>query len=112
MTIYFNNTKLMKICNTDRELMRRFGAENAKEIRKRLSQIHASDNLAILGELRSARLHPLKDNRAGQFAVDVKHPKRIVFVPNHDPVPKKQDGSVDLEEVTQVLILEIVDYHD
>jgi proteic killer suppression protein len=58
-----------------------------------------------------ARLHPLKGNRKGQFALDVKHPKRLIITPNHDPLPELPDGGTDLERVTKVLVIEIEDYH-
>ena len=111
MTIYFRNTKLSAACNSQRDAQRSFGKKNAKKILQRLSEIRASDNVAVLGTLPSAGLHPLKGARQGQFAVVVKHPFRIIFVPQNDPVPQKDDGSIDLKKITEMCILEIVDYH-
>jgi len=111
MTIYFKNKKLSAACNSEPEAQRRFGRQNAKKILQRLSEIRASDNLAVLRTLPSAGLHLLKGERQGQFAVVVKQPFRIIFVPQHDPVPQKNDGSIDLEKITEICILEVVDYH-
>lgn len=47
----------------------------------------------------------------GQLAVDLKHPQRLIFQPDDDPVPRKADGGLDWSLVTRVMILEIVDYH-
>ena len=66
---------------------------------------------STLIKLIAGELPPLKGKRKGQFAVYVKQPFRIVFQPYHDPIPKKEDGTIDLERVTRVLILEVVDYH-
>lgn len=57
------------------------------------------------------RRHELKGQRKGQFAVDLKHPRRLVFRPNHDPLPRKPDGGLDLEAITAIMILKVEDYH-
>jgi len=43
--------------------------------------------------------------------VDIEHPFRIVFEPGHNPVPKTEDGGIDLTQVTAIEILSIEDYH-
>ncbi len=57
------------------------------------------------------RCHPLKADREGQYAVDLVHAQRLVFKPNHDPVPSKDDGGIDPAEVTSIIIVDVVDYH-
>jgi hypothetical protein len=47
----------------------------------------------------------------GQLAVDLIHPKRLVFVPDHAPVPTKDDGGLDWTGVTRIVVVEITDYH-
>jgi proteic killer suppression protein len=59
----------------------------------------------------AARCHELKQDRKGQLAVDLVHPQRLVFLPDHDPVPAKDDGGLDWTKVTQILVIEITDYH-
>jgi len=34
-----------------------------------------------------------------------------VFGVANDPVPRREDGGIDLERVTAIRILEVVDYH-
>ncbi|MEH2065392.1 MAG: killer suppression protein HigA [Nostoc sp.] len=74
--------------------------------------------LAILGaascvtELFAGRPHPLKGDRAGEFAVDLEGGKRLVFKPDNDPIPLTEDGSIDWSNVTAVCIVFIGDYHD
>lgn len=38
--------------------------------------------------------------------------KRLVFEPDQDPVPKKEDGGLDWARVTAITVVEIGDYHD
>jgi proteic killer suppression protein len=36
---------------------------------------------------------------------------RLIFRPDHDPVPQRSDGGIDLAAVTAVIIVAIEDYH-
>ncbi len=74
-------------------------------------ELSAADTLAEISALPSARCHQLIGDRAGQFAVDVQHPFRVIFEPAHDPVPRKEDGGIDLTRVMAIRILEVTDYH-
>ena len=56
--------------------------------------------------------HPLRGDRAGQFALDLDGGRRLVFEPDQGSVPGKQDGSIDWSQVTRVRIVLIGDYHD
>ena len=94
-----------------REAVRAYGSELAQVLMRRLTQIKAADTLLDLPPTKPVRRHLLKGNRGGQFAVDLKHPFRLVFEPDHSPVPQLDDGSVDLTKVTEIRILEVVDYH-
>jgi proteic killer suppression protein len=53
----------------------------------------------------------LKGKRAGQFAVDGNYPYRIIFEPSEKVAPKKPDGGPDLQRITKVKIIEVVNYH-
>jgi proteic killer suppression protein len=56
--------------------------------------------------------HPLKADRAGQFAMRLWGPQRLVFEPAEDPVPLTVEGQLDLREIRLIRILDIEDYHD
>lgn len=58
------------------------------------------------------RFHPLRENRAGQWSADLKHPLRLIFEPANDPMPIQSDGSPDPTKVNVIKILEVVDTHD
>ena len=111
MEISFRTKKLQKQCNKRKKCVRTFGQQCADKIRARLDDLLDSPNLKCMEFFPQARLHPLKGNRKGQFALDVKHPKRLIITPNHDPLPELPDGGTDLERVTKVLVIEIEDYH-
>ncbi|WP_242482682.1 hypothetical protein [Thiocystis violacea] len=56
--------------------------------------------------------HPLTGNRVGQFALRIDGLFRLVFEPAHEPIPRRDDGTVEWAEVTAVRIVFIGDYHD
>lgn len=74
-------------------------------------ELKAADTLADISALPPARCHQLSGDRAGQFAVDVQHPFRLIFEPADDPVPRKEDGGIDLTRVRAIRILEVTDNH-
>lgn len=91
--------------------MREYGAENAKKIKQRMAVFMAASCLEEVPPHPPERRHELSGNRKGQFAVDLKHPQRLVFEPNHNPLPRKADGGLDLKKINAITIIEVEDYH-
>lgn len=83
----------------------------ARKIKQRLSELESADNLSVMKTLPAARCHELKGNRKGQLAVDIIKNYRIVFKPAYNPLPLKDDGSLDWIQVSKIEILKIEDYH-
>lgn len=112
MDLEFADRKLRKRCETEKEAIRAWGRQCAGKLMRRLVQIEAADSLAVLMQIPGARCHPLKGDRAGQFVVDLEHPRRLVFEPAGDTTRFSERGVLLPERVTAVRILEVVDYHD
>jgi plasmid maintenance system killer protein len=110
MKVDFASNKLRKQMDSASEIKRAFGV-NAKRLQQRLDEMEASPNLAILQQIPAANCHPLKGDRQGEWAVDVSGNHRIIFEPDHDPVPKKENGEIETKEVTDIKILKTTDYH-
>jgi len=111
MEILFKTSKLRRIMSSGSMLIREFGKENARMIMRRMVLLDAANCLADIPTKRPTRRHALSGKRKGQYAIDAKHPFRIVLEPADDPVPIRDDGSVDLERVTSIRILGVEDYH-
>lgn len=112
MEIAFSTEKLKGQCTVERERFRAFGKIRGKALGRRLDDLEAADNLGVMRTL-PGRCHLLTGDRAGQFAVDIGQPYRLIFVPNHDPVPViEDDGSLDWDRITAITIIEVVDYHE
>ena len=111
MDVYFSTGKLQKLCNSQKQMQKELGEQLAKRLQQRLAEFKAAETLGDISHLPPARLHELGQDRKGQLAVDLVHPKRLIFKPNHDPPPVKEDGGLDRSQVTDVLIVDIGDYH-
>lgn len=111
MELSFTNKKLAKLLNSQKETFRAYGPDNGKRILLRLQQIADANTLAELACLPQTRVHELKANRKEQISVDVKHPYRLLLIPNHDETPRKPDGGLDWSRITRVTVIEIADTH-
>jgi plasmid maintenance system killer protein len=107
----FANTKLRKELADEKSIMRNYGPDNGRRVCQRLVQLMAAENLETLRFLPQLRAHELTGDRAGQISVDVRHPHRLLFVPDHEGTPRKPDDGLDWKRVTKVKILGIVDTH-
>lgn len=111
MQITYAKKKLAKLLGSRKEVLRTYGPDNGKRILLRLDQIAAAENLADFAKLPQTRVHELEADRDEQISVDAKHPYRLLMKPDHDQTPRKPDGGLDWNAITQVLILEIADTH-
>jgi plasmid maintenance system killer protein len=111
MDILFKNHKLMKQCNSRALLVRAFGPNCSKLIRRRLDEFAAANCLEDIRFLPQARCHELKGDHAGNLSVDLEHPYRLIFCPANEPVPKKPDGGLDWAGVTAIEIIGVEDTH-
>jgi plasmid maintenance system killer protein len=111
MELSFANNKLAKLLNSQKETLRTYGPDNGKRILLRLQQIAAATSLEELARLPQTRVHELKANRDEQISVDVKHPYRLLLVPAHTEMPRKEDGGLDWSRITRVTVIEITDTH-
>jgi proteic killer suppression protein len=111
LDIAFRTRKLEKTFNSVGELQKAYGARMAKAIMIRLAVLKAARTLALVPTTPPDRRHQLRGDRDEQFAVDLVHPRRLVFEPNHDPLPRKDDGGIDVEQVTAITIIDVIDYH-
>jgi len=111
MNINFATQKLTKIFNSEKLLLKEYGSENSKIIIRRMMVLYAAPTLEDVSHRPPERRHELKGARKGKFTVDLKQPYRLIFKPNHRPMPKKDDGGIDIKRVKAITILGVEDYH-
>ncbi len=111
MDINFARQKLEKTFNSQTALKKAFGDRMTETVAARMKVLSHARTLGMVPVTKPDRRHQLEGNRAGQYAVDLVHPKRLVFEPNHDPLPRKEAGGIDTDQVTAITVIEVIDYH-
>lgn len=109
MRITFIDDHIESLCKQSKLATRALGAESAKKLQRRLSELYAAGSVA---DLIAGRPHPLLRDKLGQYAVDLHGGYRLIFEPTHKPRPTKPDGSIDWAKVDEITILKAEDYHD
>ncbi|MBH2018499.1 MAG: killer suppression protein HigA [Burkholderiales bacterium] len=109
MKINFKDKKVRELCEKQAVAVKKLGPVCARKLRSRLDDLEAA---AQVTDLVAGNPHPLKGDRDGQFAVDLAGGFRLVFEPDHSPVPLRPDGGIDWSQVSIVCIEYIGDYHD
>jgi len=108
--IAWANRRLEKDCSSDKAGSRAFGTNQWRILRRRLDALSAAPTLQDMEDV-PGRCHALTADRAGQFAVHLWGSYRLVFVPDHEPMPNLDDGGIDRRRVVKISITEVVDYH-
>ena len=108
MRIVFANTKIEKLCNHRATAHKKLGARCAKVLQQRLVMLYAAE---ILGDCKRGNPHPLKGNRKAQFSIGLEGAYRLVFKAL-EPIPKTNDGAIDWQNVEEIKIIFIGDYHE
>ncbi|MDR3232096.1 MAG: hypothetical protein LBT46_00235 [Planctomycetaceae bacterium] len=109
MKVSYANIEIQKICTNPKALKKALG-NNAKFLQKRLDQLDEAANLELLRNV-AGNFHELTSDRKGQLACSITGKLRLIFTPDHIPLPTKPDGGLNWAKVTAVTNIEIVDYH-
>ena len=111
MKIVFQTSKLTKTFNSTSALQKAYGDRIAQAIMRRLAVLKNARTLSLVPTTKPERCHQLTGNRRGQYAIDLIHPYRLIFKATHEPIPRKENGAIDTDQVTAITIIEVVDYH-
>ena len=95
LKIEYKNKKIEKICTQAAVSEKIYGGNMSQKIKQRIQAVATVEEMI---QYRVGRCHPLKNDRYGQYAVDLVHPQRLVF--------EKKDDKIQI-----VCIIEIIDYH-
>ena len=106
----WSDRKLERSCSDDARGRKRWGADQWALLKRRLASLAAAPTLRHMDGV-PGRCHALRGDRAGQFALQLWGPYRLIFSPDHDPVPRLADGGIDRALVTAIRMEEILDYH-
>jgi proteic killer suppression protein len=104
MELSFKDKKFKKFCEDGTLLKRKYGDLQAELIIQRINELLSAESLFDISRLPQARLHSLKGKLKKCYALDIKHPYRIV-------ITCLNGDAQDLRSITKVMIIEITDYH-
>ena len=110
MEIVFRTKKLARIFNSIDALRKQYGDRMARTIMTRLAVLREAPTLSMVPTLPPNRCHQLHGDRAGQYAVDLTHPYRLIFEPSDTSV-QEAGGGINTDEVIAITIIEVTDYH-
>jgi len=98
LEISYRTKKLERACTKLSVARADYGDRMAEKIHLRIDQIQAADTVEDLVKYSVGDCHPLKGDRAGQFAMALVQPHRLVF-------------NKDSSNTLCVRIIDIEDYH-
>lgn len=109
MDIHFASEKLRKVLSEEKSIIRKYGTACAKKIMARMSTLRAVSSWAELTNLPGS-WHALKADRQSEWSAELADGKRLIVLPRGE-FKNREDGSVDLNSIREVMIKEIIDYH-
>ncbi|MFT5618875.1 MAG: plasmid maintenance system killer protein [Arenicella sp.] len=110
MKIEYKSKKLEKSLTDDREIIKQYG-KYAKKVKQRMVALQEAESLSVIKKLPTMHLHPYKGARLGEWSIDIIKNWRICFWLNHDPIPMREDNSVEIESITAIKISSVEDPH-
>jgi plasmid maintenance system killer protein len=96
---------------SDEKSMRRANGDRSRALQNRLSVLATVEKLSDVPKGPPDWLEQLKGDRDEQFSVVLTKNWRLIFEADHDPIPRLKDGGIDLDKVTAIHFVEVVDYH-
>lgn len=110
MKIDFKDKLLKKCANDDSFRNRKMGTIRSKLYKQRLDEMASADSLEDLRNV-AGNYHELLNDRKGQWAVNLEQPYRLIFEPQEEPVPINNAGCYIWNEIKNIRIIEIINYH-
>lgn len=106
MLVEYDSNQLAKICKNEKQLVRKLGAQSAKQFIRRVAQMKAFDTLGLY--LQYGIGHPERLSgwhRMPACSVRLNGNQRIIFLPDIS------DCGGDINNCNQVVIEGVVNYH-
>nr|VFK67266.1 MAG: proteic killer suppression protein [Candidatus Kentron sp. UNK]VFK72607.1 MAG: proteic killer suppression protein [Candidatus Kentron sp. UNK] len=116
MDIRFKSKKLEKSLGSAQGRTK-LGTKRARLLMRRLDLLCSAQTLGDLLPPYSgpSRCHELTEGiraQQKQLSVDLDHPYRLIFAPDHHPLPLRDEGGLDWFKVKTIIILGVEDTHD
>ena len=104
-------TKILQRCATiPGYAVKKLGPEQARKFLLRIATLMAATHFEDLRNV-PGHFHELGANRKGRWAFDLNQPYRLIVTPKTHPIPIDANGCYVWKEITNAVIVEIVNYH-
>lgn len=108
MQVNFKDARLQRLISNGKELTKKYGPALTKKIRTRMLYLEAARNLEELLRM-PGKWELLKGGRKNQISGRLPNGNRLIVKPDN---PKfKEDGGLDLSQITSITVMEITNYH-
>ncbi len=94
MDLYFGSRALERRYRSQKEATKKYGPDLARRYAQRVTALYDAEDWSSIVGIRSLRAHPLRDNRAGQWAITLQGRWRLVVEVGED------EKSVTIREVS------------
>lgn len=116
MDIEFNDKKIKKVCNDYKEARKAFGDDVAKKLHMALNFITHAETLNDVAQMPTYRLHPLKGDRKGSYAIDLgrKLGFRLILIPLDKCGHKWIENDINLiyRSTTTIILMEVSNHYE
>ncbi|MGW9597780.1 type II toxin-antitoxin system RelE/ParE family toxin [Streptomyces chartreusis] len=109
LDVWYADRKLRKICESEKDLRRTYGAPLAGKVGQRLRALEAAETLEDMRPPALGRCHELTGDREGCLSLHLNANWRLIFSPTE--FAEDEQGGLDWSSVTSVTIEGIEDYH-
>lgn len=109
LRIEYGSKRFEKQCDP-KGASKKFGAEKAKMLQRRREQMTFAPTLK---DFKDVHVHceALTGDMAGEWSVRLTANWRLVFELADEPLPRKEDGGIEITQVEAVRLLRVEDYH-
>lgn len=80
MQIHYRTKKLERQCTVAQKARKDFGLDIAEKLQQRIQELSAAESIEQLIANHIGRCHALHGDREGQYAMDLRHPHRLIFI--------------------------------
>lgn len=104
MELTYKNDKLQDLCENpkfNKELVKKYGAEVAAKLPKRIKELKAFNSLNDVPTSPPYRRHKLTGDRDGQFAISINGQYRLIF--------RQKENKIIIEDLRKIKEIEIME---
>lgn len=111
MLIGYSNKDVDKLCNNEKVANKKLGNKVAKKLFQRLQWLAKAPDLDFFNRsFNFLRLHKLKGNYDGMYALDIDNQYRLIFYPSNET--GEPDWESDFKAISIVMVQEVNKHYE